>query len=193
MTETPGSAVYDYAIDADNAILSLGEDWLRFARENGAPELSRESVIGHSLWEYVAGDATRELYELIFRRVRRHGHALSLPFRCDSPDRFRFMQLAVESGGGRELRLRGRLLREQKRPFLKLLDRLVVRSSEPVAICSVCLRVKILGTTWVEAEEAVERLDLFASPALPPLDYRVCSDCVALARSLSADSPASGA
>lgn len=189
----PGSPGFDYAIDGNNVIVSLGEDWLRFARENGAPELSRESVIGHCLWEYVAGEATRQLYEVMFRRVRDEGRMLVLPFRCDSPERFRFMQLAIESGEGRELRLSGRLLREQVRPLLKLLDRLVVRSSDPLAICSVCLRVQILGTTWVEAEEAVERLDLFASSELPPLDYRVCGNCVVLARGLKPDAPASGA
>ncbi|MDH3212197.1 MAG: hypothetical protein OEM05_06905 [Myxococcales bacterium] len=193
MTTEPGSRVFDYTIDGDDVVVSLGEDWLRFARENDAPELSRESVIGHCLWEYVAGEATCELYGVIFRCVRDERHTLVLPFRCDSPDRFRFMQLAIESGEGRELRIRGRLLREQVRPPLKLLDRLVTRSSDPLAICSVCLRVQILGTTWVEAEEAVERLDLFAFSELPPLDYRVCGDCVVLARGLGADAPASGA
>jgi hypothetical protein len=97
------------------------------------------------------------------------------------------MQLAIESGEGSELRLGGRLLRDQVRPHLKLLDRLVTRSSDPLPICSVCLRVQVYGTTWVEAKEAVERLDLFASPELPPLDYRVCADCVEIARGLGTD------
>jgi hypothetical protein len=96
----PDSAVCDYAVDGNDVIVSLGDDWLRFARENAAAELSRESVIGHNLWEYVAGNATRELYEVIFRRVRDQRRTLVLPFRCDSPDRFRFMQLAIESGEG---------------------------------------------------------------------------------------------
>lgn len=179
-----GSAVFDYSIDGNDVIVSLGDEWLRFARENGARELSRESVIGHGLWEYIAGDTTRELYEVIFRRVRDQGRMLVLPFRCDSPDRFRFMQLAVEPGEGSGLRLGGRLLREQARPHVKLLDRLVTRSSEPLPICSVCLRVQVLGTTWMEADEAAERLDLFGAPELPALDYRVCADCVEIARGL---------
>jgi hypothetical protein len=185
-------AAFDYAVDGDDIIVSVGDDWLKFARDNGAPELSRNSVIGHSLWEYVSGNSTRELYEVIFRRARDERRTLVLPFRCDSPDRFRFMQLAIESGEGPELRLTGRLLREQPRPYLKLLDRLVTRSSDPLGICSVCLRVQILDTTWVEAQEAVERLRLFDSVELPLLDFRVCGDCVEIARGLGNDAHVQG-
>jgi len=181
-----GSTRFDYAIDAQDVIVWLGEAWLEFARENCAPELRRESVLGKSLWEYVAGESTRELYEVLFRQVRDEGKTIVLPFRCDSPDRFRFMQLAMAPGEGSRLRLSGRLLRQQTRPHLKLLDRLVTRSSEPLPVCSVCLRVEILGTSWVEADEAVERLDLFSSSELPPLDYRVCADCAETARGLGA-------
>ena len=101
---SPGSDRFDYALDGSDVIVSLGEAWLRFARENGAPELCRESVVGRSLWEYVTGDTTRQLYQAIFRRVRDRGETLVLPFRCDSPERFRFMELAIGCGEGSELR-----------------------------------------------------------------------------------------
>jgi hypothetical protein len=175
------SPVFDYRLSADGVVLSLGDDWLRFARENGAPELTRDSVIGHSVWEYVAGESTRELYEMMFLRVLDREKLLVLPFRCDSPDRFRFMTLSIEPAQDHTLQLSGRLVRDQARPYLKLLDRLVTRSTDPLGTCSVCLRVKLFEETWVETEEAVERLKLFDSAQLPPLDYRVCPDCAAFA------------
>ena len=180
MDTTP--TFYEYALDGSDAIVSLGDAWLQFARENGAPGLTREAVLGTSVWEYIAGDSTREIYELLFRRVRDEVQPIVLPFRCDSADRFRFMELEIAPGEGRALRLRGRLLREQLRPHFKLLDRFVRRSSEPLPICSVCLRVELFGTSWVEAEEAATRLDLFGASELPPLEYRICADCVRAAR-----------
>ena len=187
------STEYGYAVDGDDVIVSLGDGWLLFARENGAPQLCREALVGRSLWEYVAGATTRQLYEAMFRRVRDERRTLALPFRCDSPDLFRFMELAVEPGERGALQLTGRLLREQARPHFNLLDRLVTRSSEPLPICSVCLRVELFGTRWVSAEEAVERLDLFDSAQLPPLDYRVCPACVEAARGRRSDVPGASA
>ena len=72
---------------------------------------------------------------------------------------------------------------------LKLLDRLITRSSDPLAIYSVCLPVQVFGTTWVEAQEAVERLDLLDSAELPLLHFRLCGDCVEIARGLEIDAP----
>ncbi len=175
---SPASGAFVYGVDASDTIRSLGDAWLAFARENGAPELTRDAVLGRSLWEFVAGDTTRELYDLIFARVRRERQPVVVPFRCDSPERFRFMQLVVAPASGAALELRGELIREQARPYLPILDRILPRSLEALPMCSVCLRIRIHGSEWVEAEQAVERLALFDSARIPPLDYRVCEDCV---------------
>jgi hypothetical protein len=179
---SPESPSFDYRIDGSDIIIALNDEWLAFARSNGAPELERDIVIGRCLWEYVAGQSTQDLYGAIFRKIRRQRMPATIPFRCDSPDRFRFMQLVVAPRAGDELALQGRLIREQARPYCSILDRLVERSSQKLPMCSLCLRVKILGTQWVEAEQAIERLDLFACDAPPGLEYGVCDDCVRKAR-----------
>ncbi|MDJ0851663.1 MAG: hypothetical protein QNK04_25080 [Myxococcota bacterium] len=168
---------FEYGLDGTNAIRAVSDAWIDFARANGAPQLTREAVVGRSLWRFIAGDTTRDLYEVIFARVRRDQERLVLPFRCDSPDRFRFMQLVVAPGTGGGLNLAGILLREQARPYLPILDRLRPRSPGTLPMCSVCMRLQILGNQWVEAVEAVERLDLFDSARLPTLDPRICEDC----------------
>ncbi len=175
-SEAPSS--FEYGVDEKDTIRSISDSWIDFARTNGAPQLTRDTVIGRSLWEYVAGDTTRDLYEVIFAQVRRRREERVVPFRCDSPERFRFMQLVVAPAGGAGLELRGILIREQARPYVPILDRLKPRSPGSLPMCSVCLRVQILGTQWVEAADAVERLDLFDSARLPSLDYQVCADCV---------------
>ena len=179
---SPAGDAFVYGVDASDTIRSLGDAWLAFARENGAPELTRDTVLGRSLWEFVTGDTSRELYDLIFARVRRERQLVVLPFRCDSPERFRFMQLVVAPGSGAALELRGELIREQARPYLPILDRILPRSVEALPMCSICLKIRIHGSQWVEAEQAVERLSLFESARIPPLDYRVCEECARRAR-----------
>jgi hypothetical protein len=41
-----------------------------FAARNGAPELTRESVTGRPLFEYVSGRETQEIVRLLFARAR---------------------------------------------------------------------------------------------------------------------------
>lgn len=79
-------STFRYRLDAEAVILSVGDDWLRFPRENGAAELSRDSLLARSVWEFVAGDTTRELYEMMFRRILDSNESLLLPFRCDSAE-----------------------------------------------------------------------------------------------------------
>ena len=40
----PNRSTFEYAIDEDDTLVSVSEPWLRFARENGAPELTREGL-----------------------------------------------------------------------------------------------------------------------------------------------------
>ena len=162
-----------YSLDASDTIVAYGGGWLAFARANGAPEL--EHVIGHCIWEYIVGRTTQELYSVIFARVRRRREGLTLPFRCDSPDVFRFMELEVAPGDEDALHCSGRLLRDQKRPHFSMLERLIPRSAPTLRMCSVCKRVQVEGT---ECSDAVRRLDLFDSSEAPALEYAVCDDCL---------------
>jgi hypothetical protein len=173
---------FDYGIDANDILVSLSDEWLEFARANGAGELTRERLIGRSLWQFVADDGTQKLYEAIFHRARRHCEEVTVPFRCDSPDLFRFMHLVISPNTGGDIELCGRMLREQKRPYLSILDRMIEHTTEALPICSVCLRMEIQAEKWVEPEQAVARLELFDAPKPPELDYRVCPDCVRKAR-----------
>lgn len=172
---------FDYSVDARDTVTSVSDAWTAFARENGAPHLGPETVVGRALWEFVAGESTRVLYEMIFHRVRRRRTRVTLPFRCDSPDRFRFMELLVEPGEADALDLRGVLIREQARPHLPLLDFGLPRSEVELVVCSVCLRVLVHGTRWTDTDEAVARLGIFETDTQPKLWYSVCEDCRALA------------
>ena len=84
--------IFVHRIDADNRVASVNDEWEAFARENDATQLTRQNVIGTPLREFVFGLETWHLYELIFNRVRSDSNGITIPFRCDSPHRRRFME-----------------------------------------------------------------------------------------------------
>lgn len=174
-------AIVSYQVDTRDRIVAIGDGWLAFARENGAPELTEAAVVGARWPDFVANGETRVLYERIFERVRAHDVEVILPFRCDSPDRFRFMRLVISPGLAGTLICRGLLVREQARPFYSILDKAFPRSDRSLPICSLCRRIEVAGAEWLEAEDAVARLDLFDSARLPRLEERVCPSCHASA------------
>ncbi len=168
---------FAYSIDAKDTIVSLSDAWLEFARENRASELTRERVIGQPLWSFVSGWETRRLYEEVFVRVRSRKQSIELPFRCDSPDCFRFMRLLLSPGSGDGVECMGILVREQQRPFFSILDRAFPRTSTSLPMCSLCKRIYVFGARWLELEDAIRELDLFGHTRLPRIDYVVCDGC----------------
>lgn len=182
-TADPG--IYRYTIDRSDALRGVDDAWLGFARDNEAAELTRAHVLGRPLWQFIAGAETSRIYALLLSRVRDRGAPVSVPFRCDSPDRFRFMRLdlsAAEDGG---VALAGVLVREQARPHYPLLDRLCTRSRYAFPICSFCRRIYAFGE-WLEAEQAVARLGLLESEHPPAIEEEVCASCSSECRTLAA-------
>ena len=176
--QRPGYGLYTYRIDAQDRVVHLSENWLAFARENGAEERCHpDKVLGRRIWDFVAGDETRHLYELVFERVRSGSHAVTVEFRCDAPGEERFCQLAIISKGQGVMELYSKISRTRARPPVRLLDPGAPRSSALIRICSVCKRVSLPEDQWAEVEVAIRRLKLFEQPQLPQITHVVCPDC----------------
>jgi hypothetical protein len=167
-----------YSIDSNDRIVSVDSAWLRFARENGTPELTADSVIGRSLWDFVSGGETRYLYRLVLERVRTDGSSVVLPFRCDSPATRRYMHLKISPLHEGNLEFQAILVSEEQRSPLALLDPDVPRSERILTLCSWCKRARVRESEWVEPETAISRLDLFGLPDLPQLSHGICDRCV---------------
>ncbi len=176
----PVLAGCDYHLDAQDRIEFVNERWLAFARENDAPGLD-ERVIGRPIWSFVQGAPVRQLYRTLFLQVRSRQASFSIPFRCDAPDRFRFMSLQLAPAGGGRILCSGRLLREQKRPYASLLDRSLPRSDYGYPICSLCKRVFAFGE-WLELEDAIRQLARFDAARPPRLEEHLCDGCRRLGR-----------
>jgi len=176
----PGARLsFLYRVDAEDRIRFVSAEWLEFARENAAPDLVRDAVVGRSLWEFVAGGEAQHLYRLLFESARRGQGTIRIPFRCDSPTIRRFMELTIDPAPDETLDLCGSILREEPRPRVALLDPSSPRGDEFVLICSWCKRIRVAPDVWDEAEQAIRTLGLFGATVLPGLSHGICDTCEA--------------
>lgn len=170
---------YVYRIDEADKITHVDADWVAFARENGVPQLTASAVVGRPLMDFIADRETRHLYELLLQRVRRTQRTVSIPFRCDSPELRRFMELRMRPLDGGDVEIAGVLLREESRPRVALLVDSVRRPENAVTICGWCKHIRV-SDQWLEVEDGVVRLGLFDSERLPPLTHGICPHCQAM-------------
>lgn len=167
---------FRYHIDSEERLTCANDEWLAFAVENNSSHLTRKSVLERPLWDFITGMETRHLYRLIFSKVKKTGMPVKIPYRCDSPELRRFMEMEIVPVKDGSVQMNCTLLRVEPRPRMDLLDPFMDRSNEFLTICSWCRRVKI-GSGWVEVEEAVQRLNLFEAQRLPQLTHGICPDC----------------
>lgn len=166
-----------YTIDREDRLTSVNEAWLDFAASNRASNLSSESVVGTALWKYIAGEETQHLYQMVFARVRAQDTQIILPFRCDSPDRRRFMRLVISPLSSGSIQFDAVTVREQERPPLTLLDPVIERSGRTIFLCSWCKKARLPEGDWLEVEDAIVRLDLLSEPAVPAISNDLCPNC----------------
>lgn len=177
----PTQPRYRYTVDRNDVITSVCPLWLAFARENGAPQLSWEAVVGHSLWEFIEGEETKQLYQTALQRVRDSHTASVVPFRCDSPTLRRHMRLELtpEAEGG--IQLESVLERVEQTTQFNLLEPTFPRSQQMLTLCSCCKRILVETCGWLEIDDVAVRLQLFDKDRAPRLRNSVCPDCLVAA------------
>lgn len=171
-----------YSVDERDVLISVNSEWLAFAQENGAPQLTENAVLGRALWDFVKGAATVRLYQAVLGRVRSSGQPVVLPFRCDSPALRRYMRLEMTAGPGGVVHFAGILERVEATRPLSVLDASAARSDDFLTLCSWCKRALIETAGWLEVEDAAARLRLFEKEQMPRLVHDVCPDCLARLR-----------
>ena len=165
-----------YAIDDQDRLIKLDDGYYRFAEENGWDGAG--ASLGRSLWDFVAGHNVKKLQRLLLRRIREGVRDVELPFRCDSPDVRREMNIRIAADrSGRVVMFSARIDNEEEREEPQpLLDIEAPRSDELLQMCAWCDRFLVDGK-WVEVEEAAKRLELFRRSEMPALDHGICPSC----------------
>lgn len=165
-----------YRIDENNIIVYVNEEWLEFARENKSAGLTRESVIGTSLWKYINDIETVHIYESLIERVKMNGNPVIVPYRCDSPQRRRFMEMKIYQIPANFIEFQNFILREEPRKLITLIDTAAPRNGKILELCGWCKKV-LTPEGWVEIEEAMQLLKLFNIPKLPKISHGICPAC----------------
>jgi hypothetical protein len=176
-TSPTSHPTFIHTVDQNDLILDVNDNWLRFAQENEAPHLTRQAVVGRSLWDFIAGPETPHIYQLLMRQVRQGQQRVVFTYRCDSPTLRRYMQMEIVPASRQALEFRNYLLREERRDRVRLLEPTTERNYELLHMCSWCNRVRC-DETWLSVEEAVNYLGLFGAPELPQITHGICPDCV---------------
>lgn len=166
---------YIYRIDAEDRIIEVSENWTTFHEGNSPAPL--KDVIGCSVWDFIQDIEIHHLYKEIFQHLRKGKSARPIPFRCDSPDERRWLELRFQVLPNAHIELRSQIVRTEPRPPVKLLMQDTPRSQDFISICSMCKKIKVSENQWVEIEEGVVLLKLFEAESMPQLTHGLCADC----------------
>ena len=169
----------EYRLTDKDEIYLVNRQWRQFANYNDAPELA-ENVVGQSIWSYIDGSEIQQIYDALFKRVRKYHEPVRFHFRCDAPDRRRVLEMALtrlHSGG---ITIRTHLVKAERRCHLQLIDPSASRDPDRiVTMCSWCQKFRCESSGhWVEADEAPERLKLFEVPVMPRISHGICHSCL---------------
>jgi len=175
MHKEQDNRIFIYQIDSNDKIVVVNDNWLSFAAEN-VYNLSQESVVNKLLWDFIEDTETQHLYKILLEKVRTNQVKLKVPFRCDSPDCRRFMELEVFSPYENFVEFRCRAVKLEFRTAVGLLDVNSDRSNEFVRMCGWCKKIYV-SAQWLEIEEAITELNLFAAAKLPQLTHGICLSC----------------
>jgi hypothetical protein len=166
-----------YLVDPLDRVAGVNKAWTDFAIMNGAFSVLPNGVIGSNLWSHISSETVREVYRLILRRVR-GGRRVTFSYRCDSPARRRKFEMTVALAEGGNVRFTSKLLSEEEREPVRLLEPGQPRNDRMMVVCSWCQRVSEPGGTWLPVEDAVVRDSLMEAATFPRITHGMCDDCL---------------
>ncbi len=166
----------ELTLDARNRIASVNGAW---AEATGCDRLRDplEAAIDRPLWDFIEGTQVRQLWEILFERVRAVGAPIFVPLRADTPSLRRVWDIEVHPLPERGLQFVAHCVWTESRPALALLDPAFPRNEQSLAYCAWCNRIQIRIGVWEEIEDAQLTLRLDVASSLPSLKRMACNSC----------------
>jgi hypothetical protein len=124
----------------------------------------------------VSDELTRHIYQQMLVEVR-NGRSLSFDFRCDSPDRRRFLEMRMTPFANEGVQFETFTTCVEERSSQELYRRPAEFTDELVITCSWCKKIRTAENVWYEVEQAVQILQLFELNPTPNLSHGMCEDC----------------
>ena len=88
------SAANSYILDSQCRFIHCNPAWDRFAKSNGAPQLTSEAVVGSNLLDAIP-DSLRAVYSAAFQEVLSTGLVWDNCIECSSPTLFRTFRMRI--------------------------------------------------------------------------------------------------
>ncbi len=162
-----------YWLDQQDRIVEVSAEWDAFAEANEGLCVAA-LVKGQSLWDHIADSPTLRWMEALVAQARLAGE-LTQEYRCDSPNRKRFMRMSIRCLSDDRLEVRHELLREEVLDPPVVVEPATTDYEGSVHRCSCCNRLQF-SNAWLEPDYAASEGFV---PAGHPLMivYTVCPAC----------------
>jgi len=155
ISDEPPSVVY--AIDADDVLMDVDDNWFRFAELNGGGlRLHPKSVIGKSIWDFIRDDTLQKIYRSLIRRARTQRDAIEFGFRCDSPQFRQYMHMRIKATADGVVRFVSTTRRVEQRSEGPRVTA-AFSGSKSVIRCSICNLYRTSSGRWTEAVELLQQ------------------------------------
>lgn len=180
-----------YWLDSKNIICKVDDTWdTHMDSSSWAERASSDTIIGKHLFDFVCDDVTRMYIATMIESVRVIPRTIVRPYRCDSPDRKRYMKMIIspERNGG--VCVSHELVREEPLPkpvnFKTVSGKEIELNSNSypglsgvgyLIRCSICNSLKNRKTgSWHEVDTLTE-VNIDTTKPLNVL-YGVCPNCM---------------
>ena len=111
------------------------------------------------------------------QRRARAGHTVRFDYRCDAPECRRLFRMTIRALAGGTVEFDSRLLWQEPRPRVDMLDHGMPASGPWVRVCSWCQQVSLPNGDWAPVEEAAMKLGFLAEEHMPRLTHGICPPC----------------
>src|SRR5262245_16060231 len=111
-----------YTIDAQDRIVFVNPAWSAFMAPVGGVGPRLEQVLGRPIWERIPEGVVRQLWELLYSRVRAVGGSVFVPMRLDRVDERRLIDIELRPLGDGSIRHVCEPVWREKRLAVALLD-----------------------------------------------------------------------
>jgi hypothetical protein len=174
MINLPTDARPVYTIDVDDRLALVNPSALSMFAPAGG---SAQSLLGRSVWDFVAGAQIRQLWQVLYSRVRAAGAPVFVPMRADTPSFRRLVDLELHPMADRSIQHIYECVWTEARPAIALLDPAYPRDERSLPSCAWCRRIQVRFGVWEEIEQAQQTLRIEAVETLPTLKPAVCASC----------------
>ena len=151
----------EYIIDENNKIIETKNVFYE------------KNLIGLNYFDFADDQMLIKILKEIFIKVRKKNKTFVTTYRCDNEQSIRLFTLEIIPLDSGKIRLIHRLKNETNREIKLNLEK---RSDKIYYLCAWCNKIKV-GDSFVEIDDAVNKLKILEYNYLPKFSHIMCNDC----------------